>query len=198
MNQQKFPIVIHQKPTIAEIFFITLITLITFVPFIYGIETKRPIFCSSMIIGIICFKIFNTVTKGKFTIQKIIQKNTTISFSSNCIEINENQDSIIHYWKNLEEIEVNIYAYKGRYYGSDSKSYDGIENSIVFVENGQKFKYRFYIDNVNQFKTLKEQFHKTILPILNQYQNLKEEGYLQAQFNFARNYNNLNNDTDYL
>ena len=197
MHSQKFPVAIHQKPTIPEILSIILITLITFVPFIYGIETKRPIFCTSMIIGIILFYIFTTITKGKFTISKIIKKDILISFSENGIEINKEKETIAHEWSDLNEIEINIFAYKYRYYSSD-KYYDGIENSIIFIENGEKIKYRFYIDNVNQFKTLKEYFNKIIMPLLNQYQNLKEESYLQSQLNFSRNYNNLNNDTDYL
>lgn len=197
MHSQKFPVAIHQKPTIPEILSIILITLITFVPFIYGIETKRPVFCISMVVGIICFKIFNTITKGKFTISKIIKKDTLISFSENGIEINKEQETIIHKWSNLNEIEINIFAYKDRR-SSINRYYNGIENSIIFIENGEKSKYRFYIENVNQFKALKEYFSKTIMPLLNQYQNLKEESYWQAQLNFSRNYNNLNNDTDYL
>ncbi|RVT71385.1 hypothetical protein EOD40_17245 [Flavobacterium sufflavum] len=197
-----FPLVIHQKPTILEIFFITIILAITFIPFAYGIKTKQPVFCLSMIVGIICLKLYNIATKGKFTLPKIIQKTISISFSQDNIEINENQNSTVHNWSDLQEIEIDIFAYRGRVYGHDenhhSKSYDGIENTIKFIKNGQKFKYRFYIENVDQFKSLKEQFHKTILPQLEQYQNLKEVGYLKSQLNFARNYNSLNNDVDYL
>ncbi|MFV8327886.1 hypothetical protein [Flavobacterium sp. ZS1P14] len=193
----KFPIVIHQKPTILEIFFITIILSITFIPFVYGIKNKHPIFCLSMILGIICFKLFNIFTEGKFTLLKIIQKTTAVSFSKNNVEINENQNSTIHKWSNLQEIEIDIFAYKGRFYAK-KRQYQGIENSIKFSENGQKFKYRFYIENVNQFKLLKEQFNETILPQLKQFQNLKEESYLKSQLNFSRNYNNLNDDTDYL
>lgn len=199
MTSQKFQIAIYQKPTIIEGFFVILFILIIFVPFIYGINTKQPIFCLSMIIGIICFKIFNVITKSKFLPSGIIQKDILISFSENGIEINETEETTIYQWRNLEEIEINIYAYSGRKYsGSNRSSYNGYENSIHFIENGEKIKYRFYIENVNQFKLLKEQFHKTIIPLLNQYQNLKEESFLQAELNFIRNYNNLNNDTDYL
>ncbi|MBW1657033.1 hypothetical protein [Flavobacterium quisquiliarum] len=199
MTQQKFPIAIYQKPTIIEGFFAIVLTLIIFVPFIYGINTKQPIFCFSMVLGLIGFKIFNTITKGKYLPLGIIQKDMQISFSENGIEFCNNQETTIHKWSNLEKIQINIYAYKGRLFsGSNRSSYNGFENSIHFIENGEKIKYRFYIENVNQFKALKEQFHKTILPLLNQYQNLKEESYLDAQLNFARNYNNLNNDTHYL
>ncbi|MBB4800117.1 hypothetical protein HNP37_000156 [Flavobacterium nitrogenifigens] len=197
MIQQKFPIAIYQKPTIIEGFFVILFALIIFVPFIYGIKTKQPIFCLSMIIGIICFKIFNETTKSKFLPSGIIKKDILISFSENGIEISSNEETTEYKWSNLQEIEINIYAYKQRYY-TINKYYYGYENSIKFMENGEQFKYRFYIENVDQFKLLKKQFSTIILPLLNEYQNLKEESYLQAQFNFARNYNNLNNDTDYI
>ncbi|MHC0446015.1 hypothetical protein ACWA1F_11420 [Flavobacterium sp. 3-218] len=199
MDKQKFPVAIYQKPSIAEAFVAILLTLIIFVPFIYGINTKQPIYCLSMIVGFIGFRIFNTITKNKFLPSGIIQKDILISFSENGIEISKNQESTIYRWNNLEEIEINIYAYNGRLSSRNNRSsYNGFENTINFIENGEKFKYRFYIENVNQFKLIKGQFHKIILPLLNQYQNLKEESYWEAQLNFARNYNNLNNDTDYL
>lgn len=199
MTSQKFPIAIYQKPTIIEVFFIIISTLMFFVPFIYAIETKQRIFFLISIAGLICFKIFNSITKSKFLPSGIIQKDILISFSEGGIEIKETEETIIYEWRNLEEIEINIYAYRGRQYsGSNRSSYYGFENSIHFIENGEKIKYRFYIENVNQFKLLKEQFHKIIIPLLNQYQNLKEESYWQAELNFTRNYNNLNNDTDYL
>ncbi|KAF2511847.1 hypothetical protein [Flavobacterium foetidum] len=197
MNQQKFPLAIYQKPTIIEVIMVVILTSLIFVPFIYAVNTKQAIFFLLSLVGLICFKIFNTVTKNKFLPSGIINKDILISFSENGLEINENQRTTIHQWSNLEKIKISIYAYDGRMYGRQ-KSYYGFENSIQFIENGQKFKYRFYIENVNQFKSLKEQFHKTILPLLNQYQNLKEESYLEAQLNFARNYNNWNNDTDYV
>lgn len=194
----KLPIVIHQKPTILEIFLIIIIVSITFIPFVYGINTKHPIFCLSIIFGIICFIQFNRITNGKFTHLKMIQKTIVVVFSENNIEINENQNTTIHKWRDLHEIEINIFAYKGRFYGGDHLTYNGIENSIKFIENGQKFKYQFYIENVNQFKSLKEQFNTTILPQLKQFQNLKKLSYLQSQLKFSRDNNNLNNDIDYL
>ncbi|PJJ08860.1 hypothetical protein CLU83_2165 [Flavobacterium sp. 1] len=194
----KLPIVIHQKPTILEIFLIIIILSITFIPFVYGINTKHPIFCLSIIFGIICFMQFNRITKGKFTPLKMIQKTIVVGFSENNIEINENQNTMIHKWRDLQEIEINIFAYKGRFYGGDNMTYNGIENSIKFIENGQKFKYQFYIENVNQFKSLKEQFTTTILPQLKQFQNLKKLSCLQSQLKFSRDNNNLNNDIDYL
>lgn len=178
MTQQRFPIAIYQKTNIAEAFFAILLILIIFVPFIYGVNTKQPIFCLSMIIGIIGFKIFNTITKSKFLPSGIIQRDTLISFSQNGIEINKGQEMILHEWTNLQEIEINIYTYSGKLSSINNRSsYYGFENSIHFIEDGQKFKYRFYIENLNQFKSLKEQFHEIILPLLNQYQNLKEESY---------------------
>lgn len=177
MNQQKFSIAIYQKPTIIVAFFAILLTLIIFVPFIHGINTRQPIYCLSMIVGLIGFGIFNSITKGKFLPSGIIQKNTLISFSENGIEINEGQESTIYQWSNLEEIEINIYAYSGGSSRNSRNLYNGFENSINFIENGEKFKYRFYIENAHQFKLLKEQFYKIILPLLNQYQNLKEESY---------------------
>ena len=153
MTQQKFPIAIYQKPTIIEGFFAIVLTLIIFVPFIYGINTKQPIFCFSMVLGLIGFKIFNTITKGKYLPLGIIQKDMQISFSENGIEFCNNQETTIHKWSNLEKIQINIYAYKGRLFsGSNRSSYNGFENSIHFIENGEKIKYRFYIENVNQFK----------------------------------------------
>lgn len=193
----KFPLAIHQKPTILEIFFITLIIAIIFIPFIYGIETKQPIFCLSMIAGIICLKLYNIATDNKFTIPKIIQKTKSISFYENCIEIYENPNTITYSWSELEEVEINIFAYKGRRIDSDSW-HNGIENSINFIKNEQHFEYRFYIENVDQFKSLKKLYHETILPKLEQLQNLKEIGFLKSQLNFSRNYNNINNDVDYL
>ncbi|WP_198512277.1 hypothetical protein [Flavobacterium sp. 1] len=128
----------------------------------------------------------------------MIQKTIVVGFSENNIEINENQNTMIHKWRDLQEIEINIFAYKGRFYGGDNMTYNGIENSIKFIENGQKFKYQFYIENVNQFKSLKEQFTTTILPQLKQFQNLKKLSCLQSQLKFSRDNNNLNNDIDYL
>lgn len=52
--------------------------------------------------------------------------------------------------------------------------YDGIENTIEFTQNGQKFKYRFYIKNENQYESIKEELHKTILPLLIELKNLKK------------------------
>lgn len=197
MKQQKFPLAIYQKPTLTEVFFIIILVSMIFIPFIYGVHNKQPVYLLLSIVGLICFKIFNTITKNKFLPSGIIQKDISISFSENGLEINQNQENILHKWSNLEKVEISIYAYDGRMYGRQ-KSYYGFENTVKFIENGQKIKYRFYIENVDQFKLLKEQFHKIILPLLNQYQNLKEESYWQAQLNFARNHNNINNDNDYL
>lgn len=189
----KFPIVIHQKPTVLEIISITSIIAITFIPFIYGIESKQPKFCFSLIVGVIGFKLFNIATKNKFTLSKIIQKDSVISFSKNYIEINKNQNQIIHKWSDLKEIEIDVFAYKGRYYESE-KTYDGIENSIKFMENGQKFEYRFFIDNVTEFKLLKELFNKTISPQLEQFNNLKEISHFKSLLNFSRKNNRHNDD----
>lgn len=197
MKQQKFPLAIYQKPTLTEVFFIIILVSMIFIPFIYGVHNKQPVYLLLSIVGIICFKIFNTITKNKFLPSGIIQKDISISFSEDGLEINQNQENILHKWSNLEKVEISIYAYDGRMYGRQ-KSYYGFENTVKFIENGQKIKYRFYIENADQFKLLKEQFHKIILPLLNQYQNLKEESYWQAQLNFARNHNNINNDNDYL
>lgn len=187
MIHQKFPIVIYQKPTILEAIFTIIILAITFVPFVYGINTKHPIFCISLVVGITCFKLLNLATNDKFTIPKIIQKDKTISFSDNCIEIIENQNTIIHKWGDLEEVQVNIFAYKGRHRRNhDQGTYHGIENSIKFIKEGQKFKYCFYLENVNQFNSLKLQFNKTILPLLlDQLQNLGKENYWQTQIYFS-------------
>lgn len=197
MKQQKFPLAIYQKPTLTEVFFIIILVSMIFIPFIYGVHNKQPVYLLLSIVGLICFKIFNTITKNKFLPSGIIQKDISISFSENGLEINQNQENILHKWSNLEKVEISIYAYDGRMYGRQ-KSYYGFENTVKFIENGQKIKYRFYIENADQFKLLKEQFHKIILPLLNQYQNLKEESYWQAQLNFAKNHNNINNDNDYL
>lgn len=185
MNQQKLPIAIYQKPNILESFFTIILISITFIPFIYGIQTKRPIFCISLILGLIFFKIFNIATKGKFTVSKIIQKDKTISFSDNCIEITENNNTVVYKWSDLEQVQIKIFAYKGRHHHKQ-RMYDGIENSIKFIKYGQKFKYHFYIENVNQFNLLKRQFNKTILPLLKQLQNLTEEDYWQTQIYFNR------------
>lgn len=196
----KFPIVIHQKPTILESFLIIIILSITFIPFVYGIKNKQPIFCLSIILGIAGFIQFNIFTEGKFTPLKMIQKTKAVIFSENNIEIIDKQNNTIHKWSDLQEIEINIFAYKGRFYGTDNRTYNGIENSIEFIENGQKFKYLFYIENINQFKLIKEQFSTTILPQLKQFQNLKKLSPLQSQLNFSRDNGNrnLNNDLDYL
>lgn len=178
MNPQKFSIAIYQKPSTGEAFFAILLTLIMFVPFIYGVNTKQPVYCFSMIVGLIGFGIYNNITKGKFLPSGTIQKNILISFSENGIEINEGQESTIYQWSNLEEIEINIYAYSGGSSPNSSSPYNGSENYIRFIKNGEKIKYQFYIENVHQFKLLKEQFHKIILPLLNQYENLKEQKYL--------------------
>lgn len=178
MSQQKFPLAIYQKPSIIEIIIIIILTSMLFIPFIYAVNTKQAIYFLLSIVGLICFKIFNIITKNKFLPSGIIKKDMLVSFSESGLEINENQENIIHQWNNLEKIKISIYAYDGKMYGKQ-KSYYGYENSIQFIENGQKFKYRFYIENVNQFKSLKEQFHTTILPLLNQYQNLNEESYFE-------------------
>lgn len=198
MNQQSFPIAIHQKPTILEIFLITLVLSITFIPFIYGITTNKPLFCLSLIPGIISIKLFNVFTKNKFTLSKIIQKSTLISFSDNGIEVNQNQNNIAHKWCDLKEIEINIIAYRGKRYKNDNERiYDGIENTIEFIQNGQKLKYRFYIENENQYESIKEELHKTILPLLIELKNLKEEDSFSFQNNFRRYHNRHNNETEY-
>jgi len=192
----KFPLAIHQRPTILEIFFITLIIAIIFIPFVYGITTNQPKFCFSLV-GAILIKPFNIATKNKFTISKIIQKTKSISFYENCIEIYENQNTVTYNWSELEEVEIDIFAYKGRRIDSDSW-HDGIENSINFIKNGQHFEYRFYIESVDQFKSLRKLYRESVLPKLEQLNNLKEIGFLKSQLNFSRNYNNINNDVDYL
>lgn len=185
MTQSKFPIAIYQKPTILEGFFTVIIVVITFVPFIYGVRTNQPIYLLSIILGIICFKLFNQITDNKFTHSKIIQKTKSISFSEKDIKLFENQNIIIFNWSDLEEIEIKIYAYSGRSYHNDYIC-TGIENSIKFIHNGKKIKYRFYIENVSQFNLLKEQFNNIILPELKKIDNITEESYINTQIYFNR------------
>ncbi|MES2240279.1 MAG: hypothetical protein V4497_08485 [Bacteroidota bacterium] len=185
MNQSKFPIVIYQKPTILEGFFTVIILAITFCPFIYGIKTAQPKYCLSIILGFICFKLFNQITGNKFTHSKIIQKTKSISFSEISINFFENQNIMIYNWSDLEEIEIKIFAYGGRHYLNDYLC-TGIENYIQFIQNGKKIKYRFYIENVSQFNLLKEQFNDIILPELKEFDNINEENYINTQIYFKR------------
>jgi len=185
MTQSKFPIVIYQKPTILEGFFTVILIAFTFVPFIYGIRTNQPIYLLSIILGIICFKLFNQITDNKFTHSKIIQKTKSISFSETGIKLFENQNIIIFNWSDLEEIEIKIYAYSGRHYHNDYLC-TGIENFIKFIHNEKLNKYQFYIENVNQFNLLKKQFNNIILPELKKIDNITEESYINTQIYFNR------------
>jgi len=185
MNQSKFPIVIYQKPTFLEGLFTVILFAFTFVPFAYGVKTHQPIYLLSMILGIICFKIFNQITDNKFTHSKIIQKTKSISFSEKDIKLFENQNITIINWSDLKEIQIKIYAYSGRSYHNDYIC-TGIENYIKFIQNEEKIKYRFYIENVSQFNLLKEQFNNIILPELKKFDNITEESYINTQIYFNR------------
>lgn len=185
MNQSKFPIVIYQKPTILKGLFTVILIAFTFVPFIYGVRTNQPIYLLSIILGIICFKLFNQITDNKFTHSKIIQKTKSISFSEKDIKLFENQNIKTINWSDLEEIEIKIYAYNGRHYRNDYLC-TGIENSIKFIHNGKINKYRFYIENVSQFNLLKEQFNNIILPELKKIDNTTKESYINTQIYFNR------------
>lgn len=185
MNESKFPIVIYQKPTILEGFFTVILIAFTFVPFIYGIRTNQPIYLLSIILGIICFKLFNQITDNKFTHSKIIQKTKSISFTETGIKLFENHNVTIFNWSDLEEIEIKIYAYSGRLYHNDYLC-TGIENFIKFIHNEKINKHRFYIENVSQFNLLKEQFNNIILPELKKFNNITEESYINTQIYFNR------------
>lgn len=185
MNQTKYPIVIYQKPTFVEFFFTLILTAFTFIPFAYGVRTHQPIYLLSIVLGIICFKLFNQITDNKFTHSKTIQKTKSISFSEKGITLFENQNNMIFNWSDLKEIEIKIYAYSGRTYRNDYLC-TGIENYIEFNHNEKTNKYRFYIENVSQFNLLKDQFNNIILPELKKIGNITEESYINTQIYFNR------------
>lgn len=180
----EFPIVIHQKPKKIETVLIIAILVITFIPFIYSIITSETKYCYSLLFGIIGIKFFNISTKNKFTYSKIIQKNTSINFTNEAIEILENKIKTTYNWSELSEIEINIYSFKGKTHDVDM-FYSGIENSIKFIKNKVTYEYLFFIENANEYDLTKEHFKKMILPQLYQLRNVKNESILISKLDYT-------------
>ena len=112
--------------------------------------------------------------KNRFTYSKIIQKNKSINFTDEAIEILENKITTTYNWNELSEIEINIYSFKGKIHDVEM-FYSGIENSIKFVKNKMTYEYSFFIENANEYDLIEKHFKKIILPQLYQLKNIRNE-----------------------
>lgn len=185
MSKLRFPVVIHPKATKLEYgLFIFLIAFI-FIPFIYGVITSQAIYCWSLVLGILGIGTFNYFTDFKFTDLKIIQKNKFINFNEEEISFEEDGNLKIYKWDELEEIEINVFAYKNKSYGEDSY-YSGMENNVKFKKDSIEFEYLFYIEKVPQFNFIQDYFEKIVLPKLYALKNIKNETVIISELDYSK------------
>ncbi|MCD0468649.1 hypothetical protein [Flavobacterium sp. JAS] len=197
-----FPLVIHANPTKSEQFLSLFLIAFIFIPFSYGIFTSQGFYCLSLPFGFFGMMTFNHFTDYKFTTLKIIQKNKFICFSEHEVEIWEDEEYVSYNWNDLENIKINIIAFKGKWKDEDGK-YHGIENYISFAFQDVTHKHLFYIDTPKEFNLLWDYFEKIILPKLYVSKRIKDESiiiplldYTELQ-KFKTKYN-INRYTDFI
>ncbi|WPO79636.1 hypothetical protein [Flavobacterium sp. KACC 22761] len=197
-----FPIVIDPIPTNKERFLGLLLIAFIFIPFIYGVFTSQGVYCLSLPVGIFGIMTFHLFTDEKFTTSKIIQRNKFISFDENGLEIFENDESVFYHWNELEKIEINLIAFKGKWKDEDGR-YDGIENYIAFAFQNVNLKYLFYVDKPKEFNFLWDYLEKIILPKLYESKIIKDESIIISQLDYAalqrfKTKYNINRYTDFI
>ncbi|KAF2510669.1 hypothetical protein EYY60_09135 [Flavobacterium zhairuonense] len=173
-----------------------------FVPFSYGVFTHQGVYCLSLPLGFFGILTFNHFTDYKFTTLQIIQKNKFISFDQNGLKILENDECDLYDWNQLENIEINLIAFKGKWKDEEGK-YNGIENHIVFTFQNIIQKHRFYVEKPKEFNFLWDYFEKIILPKLYESKRIKNESIIISQLDytelqkFKMKYN-INRYTDFI
>jgi len=197
-----FPIVIHPNPTKTERILSLLLVAFIFIPFSYGVFTSQGFYCLSLPFGIFGILTYNHFTDYKFTSSKAIQKNKFIHFNENEVKIWEDEEYVFYNWDDLENIEINIIAFEGKWKDDDGR-YDGIENYISFTAQGINHKHLFYVHTPKEFNFLWDYFEKIILPKLYVSKRIKDESviipfldYTELQ-KFKAKYN-INRYTDFI
>lgn len=201
-NKLIFPIVIHPNATKSEHFLRIFLVAFIFIPFTYGVFTQQVFYCLSLIIGFFGILTFNYFTDYKFTTLKIIQKNKFISFSQNEVEIWENEEYILYDWNELENVEINLIAYKNKRKDEDS-NYDGIENYVLFTFKEIIYKHLFYVEKPKEFDFLSDYFEKIIVPKLYELKKIKNESIIISKLDYSelqkfKTKYNINRYTDYI
>ncbi|TDP01032.1 hypothetical protein [Flavobacterium sp. 245] len=197
-----FPIVIHPIPTKLERFLSSFLIAFIFIPFSYGVFTGQGVYCWSLPFGFFGMLTFNHFTDYKFTTLKIIQKNKFISFDENGLKILQDDECFVYDWNQLENIKINLIAFKGKWKDEDGK-YDGIENYIVFTFENIRQKHLFYLDTPKEFNCLWDCFENIILPKLYESKRIKNENRIIAQLKYAelqrfKTKYNINRYTDFV
>ncbi|WP_166921513.1 hypothetical protein [Flavobacterium poyangense] len=185
MSRQQFPIVIYPKATKLEQSLFVFLVLVVFVPFAYGVMAGEVIYCSSLVFGIFGIATYNYFTDFKFTISKIVQKRKFVVFTEDEILLEEEEKTVAYKWCELEQIEINIFAYKNKRRTSDSH-YKGLENSIKFKKDTIEYEYLFYIEEEIQFNLVQDFFKKGVLPGLYALKNIKNETIFISELNYER------------
>jgi len=197
-----FSIAIHPNATKFEYFLSLFLVAFIFIPFTYGIFTQQGFYCWSLVIGLFGILAFNHFTDYKFTTLKIIQKNKFISFSENEVIIWKNEEYVLYDWNELENVEINLIAYKNKRKDEDN-NYDGIENYVIFTFNKISYKHLFYVEKPTEFNFLSNYFEKKILPKLYESKRIKNESIIITKLDYTELQNfktkyNINRYTDFI
>ncbi len=178
-----FPIVIHPEVTKLDKFWLLLLVSSIFIPFIYGLVTSDIIYCLSLVIGIFGIIVFNSLTDSKFTVSTMVQKNKLVRFSIEELKILDNENTTVLHWNELENIEINLIAYKNKFQRK-GVYYAGIENYILFTFNEVNYEYLFYIGNQDEFNRLSIFFENIILPKLYGGKRIKNENIIITKLEY--------------
>lgn len=197
-----FPILIYIKPSRKEKLIAIIFTGFCFIPFVFGIFMQEFIYCWSLFIGLFGAAIFQNFTSFKVKSGFLIQKNKSISFYENQIKITENNSSESYNWENLQEIHINIIAYKNKHEDED-RYFDGTENYITFTLNDEKKKVQFFVDKQKEFGFLSEFFERIILPKLYALKNIKQDSLIISTLDYTnlqrfKSKHNINRYTDFI
>ena len=197
-----FPIVIHPNATKFEHFLILFLVAFIFIPFIYGVFTQQGIYCWSLVLGFLGMLAFNYFTDYKFTTLRIIQKDKSIDFSEKGVNIYQNGEFALYSWNELENIEINLIAYKNKWRDEDSQ-YQGIENYVLFTFQDIIHKHLFYVHTSEEFNFLSDYFEKIILPKLYETKRIKSESIIISKLDYTelqkfKTKYNINRYTDYV
>ncbi|ENA1795617.1 hypothetical protein ABF176_002464 [Flavobacterium psychrophilum] len=197
-----FPIVINPIPTKNEIRIKLSIIALLFGPFVYGVFTQQGVYCLSFPIIIFGLFVFHYFTDGKYVPLNPIQKDKSIKFDNFGFIVEYNEIECSYKWAEMEEIEINFFAYKGKRRDEDS-NYDGTENCIQFSLQNVICKHFFYVDTLREYNFLSVYFEKKILPKLYETKKIKDERIIISKLNYSelqkfKSKHNINRYTDFI
>ncbi|HFG0566973.1 TPA: hypothetical protein ACGFUW_002764, partial [Flavobacterium psychrophilum] len=197
-----FPIVINPIPTKTEVSIKLSIIALLFGPFAYGVLTQQGIYCLSFPIIIFGLFIFNYLTGGKYVPLNPIQKDKSIEFDDFGLIVIDNEMQCSYKWTEIQEIEINLIAYKNKRRDEDS-SYDGTENHIKFSYQNIIHKYLFYLETPKEYNYLSDYLEKTVLSKLYELKNIKDESIIISKLNYSelqkfKSKHNINRYTDFI